>query len=61
MAEPEKGILIIIVRPTLREKYGNDVPLLFINGCKAFKIRVTVKEFREVEEGHGKRKLTKAV
>jgi len=28
----------------LQEKYGNEVPVLFINGRKAFKYRVTVKE-----------------
>ena len=27
----------------LREKYGNEVPLLFINGRKAFKYRVTMR------------------
>ena len=32
--------------PDLREKYGNEVPVLFINGRKAFKYRVTVSELR---------------
>ena len=30
--------------PALREKYGNDVPLLLINGRKAFKYRLTARE-----------------
>jgi hypothetical protein len=30
--------------PELRERYGNEVPVLFINGRKAFKYRVTPKE-----------------
>ena len=39
----------------LREKYGNEVPLLFINGRKAFKIRVTVKELRKrLRKGTGR-------
>jgi len=29
--------------PELREKYTNEVPVLFINGRKAFKYRVTEK------------------
>jgi glutaredoxin len=29
--------------PELREKYGSEVPVLFINGRKAFKYRVTVE------------------
>lgn len=33
--------------PELREKYGNEVPVLFINNRKAFKYRVTVKELKE--------------
>ncbi|MBI4488425.1 MAG: glutaredoxin family protein [Deltaproteobacteria bacterium] len=33
--------------PDLREKYGNEVPVLFINGRKAFKYRVTVGELRK--------------
>jgi hypothetical protein len=28
----------------LQEKYGEEVPLLFINGRKAFKYRLTAKE-----------------
>jgi glutaredoxin len=30
--------------PELQEKYGNEVPVLFINGRKAFKYRVTARE-----------------
>ena len=33
--------------PNLKEKYGNEVPVLSINGRKAFKVRVTVKELRK--------------
>ncbi len=33
--------------PDLQEKYGNEVPLLFINGRKAFKYRVTVQELKK--------------
>lgn len=30
----------------LRERYGNDVPVIFINGVKAFKHRVDPDEFK---------------
>ncbi len=30
----------------LREKYGEEVPVLFINGRKAFKYRVEIRELR---------------
>jgi glutaredoxin len=30
--------------PELQEKYGTEVPVLFINGRKAFKYRVTARE-----------------
>jgi hypothetical protein len=33
--------------PELVEKYGSDVPVLFVNGRKAFKLRVTVKELKK--------------
>ena len=33
--------------PALQEKYGNEVPLLFINGRKAFKYRLTAKELEQ--------------
>lgn len=38
--------------PDLKEKYGNEVPVLFINGRKAFKYRVTEGELRKKLE-HG--------
>jgi glutaredoxin len=33
--------------PGLQEKYGNEVPVLFINGRKAFKYRLTAKELEQ--------------
>jgi glutaredoxin len=33
--------------PVLQEKYGNDVPVLFINGRKAFKYRLTAGELEK--------------
>jgi len=33
--------------PEIQEKYGNDVPVLFINGRKAFKYRVTREELEK--------------
>jgi glutaredoxin len=30
----------------LEERFGNDVPVLFVNGSKAFKHRATVQELR---------------
>jgi glutaredoxin len=30
--------------PALQEKYGNEVPVLFIGGRKVFKYRVTARE-----------------
>ena len=33
--------------PDLQEKYGNEVPVLFINGRKAFKVRVTEKALKK--------------
>ena len=33
--------------PDLREKYGSEVPVLFINGRKAFKYRVTEAELKK--------------
>ena len=32
--------------PALRERYGWDIPVIFINGVKAFKHRVDPHEFR---------------
>jgi glutaredoxin len=33
--------------PELQEKYGTEVPVLFINGRKAFKYRVTARELEK--------------
>ena len=33
--------------PVLKEKYGNEVPVLFINGRKAFKYRLTAGELEK--------------
>jgi glutaredoxin len=33
--------------PDLQEKYGSEVPVLFINGRKAFKYRVTARELEK--------------
>ena len=33
--------------PDLQEKYGSEVPVLFINGRKAFKYRVTARELKK--------------
>ncbi|HXG95249.1 MAG TPA: glutaredoxin family protein [Blastocatellia bacterium] len=32
--------------PELRERYRYDIPVIFINGVKAFKHRVDAREFR---------------
>ncbi len=32
--------------PELRERYGYDIPVVFINGVKAFKHRVDAREFK---------------
>jgi glutaredoxin len=32
--------------PELAQEYGNEVPVLFVNGRKAFKYRVTEKELK---------------
>lgn len=32
--------------PALRERHGNDIPVIFINGVKVFKHRVDPSEFR---------------
>jgi glutaredoxin len=32
----------------LQDKYGNDVPVLFINGRKAFKYRLTARELEKI-------------
>ena len=33
--------------PELKETYGSEVPVLLINGRKAFKYRVTIQELRK--------------
>jgi Glutaredoxin-like domain (DUF836) len=33
--------------PALQEKYGNEVPVLFINGRKAFKYRLAAAELEQ--------------
>ena len=33
--------------PALLESYGYDIPVLFVNGSKAFKHRASVRELRE--------------
>ncbi|MGH7770115.1 MAG: glutaredoxin family protein [Candidatus Binatia bacterium] len=33
--------------PELKEEFGGEVPVLFINGRKAFKYRVTAKELKK--------------
>jgi len=33
--------------PVLRERYGNDIPIISINGVKVFKHRVDPKEFKK--------------
>jgi glutaredoxin len=32
--------------PALRQRYGHDIPVIFINGVKAFKHRVDPREFK---------------
>jgi len=32
--------------PALRDRYGNDIPVIFINGVKMFKHRVDSREFK---------------
>jgi len=34
--------------PALQEEYGNEVPVLFINGRKAFKYRLTAMELEKI-------------
>ena len=42
--------------PDLKKKYGNEVPVLFINGRKAFKYRVTERELKKrLRRGRGER------
>ncbi len=35
------------ISPALQENYGNEVPVLFINGRKAFKYRLTAQELEQ--------------
>ncbi len=52
LVEAARGIEIrlrevdISESPELTTRYGNDIPVLFVNGSKAFKHRTTVKELR---------------
>lgn len=32
--------------PALRDRYGNDIPVIFINGVKAFKHRIDPDQFK---------------
>jgi glutaredoxin len=32
--------------PALKERYGLEIPVIFINGVKAFKYRLTAAEFK---------------
>ena len=45
--------------PELEDRFGLEVPVLFINGRKAFKYRVTIKDLRNrmkrEGQGHGGR------
>ena len=43
--------------PDIQEKYGTEVPVLFINGRKAFKYRVTERELKKrLQKGDNMRK-----
>lgn len=46
--EPQVALEEIDVdsEPQLAERYGHEVPVLFIDGRKAFKYRVTVRELK---------------
>lgn len=39
--------------PKLQEKYGSEVPVLFINGRKAFKYRATERELKNKLKHNG--------
>ena len=41
--------------PSLEERHGGDIPVLFISGKKAFEHRVTERELREHLEAAGRR------
>ncbi|HEX8847870.1 MAG TPA: glutaredoxin family protein [Pyrinomonadaceae bacterium] len=38
--------------PALRERYGWEIPVILINGVKAFKYRLTADEFRQKLRRH---------
>lgn len=41
--------------PALKELYGWEIPVILINGIKAFKYRLTAREFRQKLARHRKR------
>jgi len=43
----ETEVIDVDGSPELRETYGNEVPVLLINGRKAFKYRVTIQELKK--------------
>ena len=53
LAEAARGLEIqlreidISEDPELEARYGNDIPVLFVNGSKAFEHRATVEELRQ--------------
>jgi glutaredoxin len=58
IAEAARGIEIrlrevdISDSAELEDRYGNDIPVLFVNGSKAFEHRATVSELRaRIREG----------
>jgi glutaredoxin len=40
--------------PALQEKYGNEVPVLFVNGRKAFKYRLTSRDLEKILRKKGR-------
>jgi hypothetical protein len=52
LAEAARGIEVRLLEVDisgdreLESRYGNDIPVLFVNGSKAFKHRATVQELR---------------
>jgi glutaredoxin len=53
IAEAVRGIAVelreidVSQDPDLEGRYGNDIPVLFVNGSKAFKHRATVSKIRD--------------
>jgi glutaredoxin len=43
----EVEVIDVDAADELREKFGNEVPVLFIDGRKSFKYRVTAKELEK--------------